>query len=489
MGRPSLLRHLWSLAVEEQFYLVWPLLFCLLMRAPRLALPSVLTGILASSLWMAALYQPDADPSRLYYGTDTRAAGILIGVALAFCLGSSAPVTRTHLAVWDASGLIAPGVLMACLFCINEYQSFLYHGGFAVTGLATAGLIAAVVRAPDSLAGTCFAWEPLRWIGVRAYGLYLWHFPIFMLTRPQLDVPFGGVLLLVVRMSLTVLIAALSYELLELPIRRGAIERMWAAWHVARGAERRLLGACGIASACGVLIVFAALGALLFAAEPPRPPAYLASVPCPGAVSTEAKAILLGSAAPATQVSAAATSYSTVATTSIRDEPVTAIGDSVMLGVHDQLLRVLGTNALIDAELGRQARQVPALLRRLREAGQIHPVVILHIGDNGIFSAGLFDQIMAELADAHEVLVVNVKVPRQWETPNNDMLAEAVKRYRNAVLVDWHAASANQPEIFWKDGLHLRPEGATVYAGLIERALRGAPRAAVQASDLAAARR
>ena len=472
MGRPPLLRHLWSLAVEEQFYLVWPLLFCLLMRAPRLALPIVLTGIAASALWMAALYEPEADPSRLYYGTDTRAAGILIGAALAFLRRPTMSVARTSLPAWNVASLIAVGVLTSCLVCITEYQALLYNGGFALTGLVTATLIVTVARVPHSLVGVCFAWAPLRWIGVRSYGLYLWHFPIFMLTRPQLDIPFDGMGLLGMRLGLTVLIAALSYKALELPIRRGALERFWHAWRTAHGADRQLLGACGVATAGALAIGSVTLGALLFAAEAPPPPALFASIPSPVIAPAKVLPASQASTLPMAHVAASVVTSSTTPASDLPDDSITAIGDSVMLGVRDQLLRVLGTNVLVDAELGRQPRQVPALLRRLRAMGQLHPVVILHIGDNGIFSERLFDRIMAELAEAREVLIVNVKVPRQWEPPNNDMLAKAVTRYPNAVLVDWHAASVDRPEIFWKDGLHLRPEGAVVYAGLIEQAVR-----------------
>ena len=235
----------------------------------------------------------------------------------------------------------------------------------------------------------------------------------------------------------------------------------------------RLLGTCGVAATGALATVFAMLGVLLFAAEAPPPPASFASTPPPAVAPTNVLPAAQDFAAPTAHVAVAVLPCATTPVSPVPDASVTAIGDSVMLGVREQLLRVLGSNVLVDAELGRQPRQVPALLRRLRAAGQIHPVVILHLGDNGIFSESVFDRIMAELAEAREVLIVNVKVPRQWETPNNEMLAEAVKRYPNAVLVDWHAASVNRPGIFWKDGLHLRPEGAVVYADLIERALHG----------------
>jgi hypothetical protein len=171
-----------------------------------------------------------------------------------------------------------------------------------------------------------------------------------------------------------------------------------------------------------------------------------------------------------TQTAATASPCATTANT-ISGAKIVAIGDSVMLGVRDELRRMLGTNVIVDAAVGRQARHALAEVRKLHAAGQIRPIVILHIGANGFISANMFDKIMAELADAREVLVLNVKVPRPWETPNNEMLAEAIPRYPKAVLVDWHAASENRPEIFWKDGHHLRPQGASIYTDLIAQAL------------------
>ena len=561
-GRPSLLRHLWSLAVEEQFYLLWPLVFVILMRGyghrahsepqrtqrdscprpvhrPRqkefhsvisarlralCVLPPAfvlaIAGATAAACWMAVQYEPDIDPSRIYYGTDTRASGILIGAALAFLrkyatagrgrrprcsdragTGGALPA-RAAPYLTNLAGLAAVGVLTICFLRLSEFQPFLYRGGFVLTSLATAALIAAIVQRPESMAGRIFAWSPLRWLGVRSYGIYLWHFPVFMVTRPQLDVPLDGAGLFTVRLFLTVSIAALSYRFLELPLRQGAIGNFRCAWRAAHGRERRRLTTCGVAVASAAAALFLVLGTLLFTAEVP-PPAYLTAlqasdtamdvsgragppVPPQPLEAVRAAVRQTHGEAPAPYLNATIDGEANVQVTvdpspsppipvadTISGTEIVAIGDSVMLGVRNELLRVLGANVLVDAEIGRQARHALAAVQKLRQEGKIRPVVILHLGANGFISAGMFDQIMAELADAREVLVLNVKVPRPWETPNNRMLAEAVRRYPKAVLVDWHAASENHPEIFWKDGHHLRLKGAAVYADLIAQALHG----------------
>jgi hypothetical protein len=149
---------------------------------------------------------------------------------------------------------------------------------------------------------------------------------------------------------------------------------------------------------------------------------------------------------------------------------VLAIGDSVMIGAAKQLRSVIG-DIEVDAKVSRQAVTTVKLVRARRDAGQLGDVVIIHIGTNGPFSAQRFDEIMAQLVDVRRVVVVTVKVPRRWEAPNNSMLVEGVARYPNAVLVDWRAASADHPELFARDGIHLRPAGARLFVDLIAAAV------------------
>src|SRR5919199_276647 len=252
VGRPSLLQHLWSLAVEEQFYVLWPLLFAAGMSwgvscwRKRRLLVGVIVGAASSALLMAILYRPEVDPSRLYYGTDTRATALLVGVALAFVWAPGRSRTRTGWTLallFDIAGLAALGGLVWFCAWLDESQSFLYQGGFALVALTSAVLIAAVVHPQARLGAGLLGRQPLRWIGLRSYGIYLWHWPIFMVTRPGLDVPLDGLPLLALRLAATVVLAALSYRYVETPIRTGALGRAWRALREARGARRWRLGA------------------------------------------------------------------------------------------------------------------------------------------------------------------------------------------------------------------------------------------------------
>jgi len=158
-----------------------------------------------------------------------------------------------------------------------------------------------------------------------------------------------------------------------------------------------------------------------------------------------------------------ATSY---VTTPWGDARVTAIGDSVMMGAVRELQRVF-VDVNIDVLLGRSAINTVEVLRQRRAAGQLGSVVVIHVGNNGIFSVAMFDEGMRALDGAEQVIFVNDRVPRQWEHPNNVMLTENVRRYPKAVLVDWYATTQDHPELFWNDGMHLRPDGAKLYAELI----------------------
>ncbi len=523
VGRPSLLEHLWSLAVEEQFYLLWPLVFWIGIsfgatrwRRRRLLLVA-LGGAVLSVIMMAALYVPGVDPSRLYYGTDTRAAGLLVGAALALVWMPKSPMGRGScptdrrfrldrarrsgtwgrlrrrwgwtVPMWlDAVGLLALGALVVFCLRLGEFQPFLYRGGLAAVSLATAALIVAVAHPYTRLGRGLLGWRPLRWIGERSYGIYLWHWPVFMVTRPQLDVPFDGAPLLVVRLAATVGLAHLSYRYVEKPIRSGALGRRWRSLRQARGFKRWDLGVCYAGAVIPALALSVALGIAVAHAKPPETPDYLAEKaihtseqPPPTATTREqdsgaqqsrpqpvqrAEAGNYAVAKPETEKTPAASDEARATT-----GPVSAIGDSVMLGAAAQLDKDVDRLSVMDAEVGMQVATAIDVLATRAAAGQIGEVVIVHLGNNGTFTAEQFDEMMRVLSGANKVIFVNVKVPRAWEAPNNEVLADGVGRHDRAVLVDWYAASVDHPEFFAEDGIHLQPAGQRVYSDLISAEL------------------
>jgi hypothetical protein len=505
---------------------------------------------------MAVLYVPGVDPSRVYYGTDTRATGLLFGAALAFLwsqAGKYRPADNRHQRLglpsrsrfrrrwgWvvptllDLLGLAALGGLVWFCLQLGEFQPFLYRGGFAVVALTTAVAIMAVVHPRTRLGtGLLLGWGPLRWIGERSYGIYLWHWPVFTITRPGLDVPLEGLPLLVLRLTATVLLAHLSYRYVEEPIRRGALGHAWKELREARGRRRVHLRRRWAGAVASGLTFCAVLGIAVAQAEPPDQPSYLSSMKAvhtaeavPGASASKVESPPTDEAPPprrpqktrwtpagsakdpqnprpetggetgaagsrtnkdasgaeprnenrsatSSEMAAHERRVPDAARTGEQEltGSVSAIGDSVMLGAVGGLQNDIQGLRVVDAEVGMQVYTAIDILRARSASGQLGEVVVVHLGSNGTFSKEQFDEIMELLAGVDRVVFVNVKVPRVWEQPNNRVIYEGVQRYHNAVLVDWNSASASRPELFYGDGFHLKPTGQRVYANLISASL------------------
>ncbi len=282
---PAPLDHLWSLAVEEQFYLLWPLLLlgALLLLRRRNGSPAWLimpTGLLAaaSAVAMWAWYVPGLDPTRVYEGTDTRAFGLLIGAMLALAWPSPGARRGAHgvskhgvskysatgpripakfaRPLLDAAGLAGLAVIGVLVWRVGQYSPFSYRGGLVLLSVATAAVVAATAY-PASLVGRALGWAPLRWIGVRSYGIYLWHFPVIVLTTKPNTRP--SPVQAILQIAACVLLAALSWQLVEEPIRHGAIGRAWARLRAAglrdRLAQSTVGGVAAAAGTCGVIVV------------------------------------------------------------------------------------------------------------------------------------------------------------------------------------------------------------------------------------------
>ncbi|HKU39181.1 MAG TPA: acyltransferase family protein, partial [Polyangiales bacterium] len=490
-GRPSLLKHFWSLAIEQQFYLLWPAVFSLfLMRIPRWVAVSLLVcAAAASAAWMGYLFNPDTDPSRLYFGTDTRASGILLGAALALLQPMAANVSPTSwwATLREAAGIIGLGCIIVASFVLDEFDPPLYLGGFFGIALATVAVIAAAVAQDSPIVGRVLRTEPLRWLGLRSYSLYLWHFPVFMVSRPELDLPLTGWPALVLRVGIALICSELSYRYIETPVRDGALTRLWAYLTRDHGPLRFVLvGAWALSIGALCVEVGAARSPQLdpqtgevWLARPAADPVQLvaADEPAIDDVITEPLAVHGGrrpqqQAAPAPaqpKAQPAAAHLSSVAPPQpapVKATRVLAIGDSVMLGAARHL-HAPGAQITVDAMVGRQASAVLDLLAERRAEGPLPPLVVVHIGNNGTLREQQFEAMMRLLADVPQVVFVNTKVPRRWQDPNNAVLAAGARRHARVRLVDWLSYSEGHPEWFRKDGYHLLPVGAEAYAALL----------------------
>ncbi len=463
-GRPSLFLHLWSLAVEEQFYLLWPPIMAAgiaLFGRSRLLI-GVLAGIVGSTILAWVLFEPFTDPSRIYYGTDTRAVGLLAGVALAFAWPASRlrPLTqRRPRVVLEAAGLAALAVLALALARLGELDAELYQGGFLWVALATA-VVVAVAAHPSSWLGKAFGLAPLVWLGLRSYGIYLWHWPIIMLTRPEEDVPLDGVPLATLQIALTILAASLSYRFVETPIRRGGLRALRDGLRRDSTAFPRR-ARIAAASTCAVALVAVGIAVALLPRENPVIPGLTATA---SGIAQQPTALGpdLTKSRPGGPLARAAP---------VADfEPVLAVGDSVMLGASGVLRPALGRGAVVDAAVSRQfpkgAETVLAGLRSRKPK-----TVVIHLGNNGYVQFEDLADLLDRLKDVPRVVLVNVRVPLQWEKSVNDALEYADGHWDNVVLVDWSAITDRRPQIL-VDGAHMSPEGAKVYAREIAKAVR-----------------
>lgn len=498
ISRPPLLQHLWSLAIEEQFYLLWPIAAYALIRVGGRAGLGVIALALsaASTVWMAYLAgtrgYPDVDPSRIYFGTDTHCMGLLLGAALASVWhpwhASKTPGRLVNVAL-TALGAVALAGVAAAYVAVGERSPLLYRGGFLAVSLVVCGLIVAASH-PGSAFGRLLGMQPLRWMGERSYGLYLWHWPIFVMTRPGLDVPVEGAANLALRLVLTALVAELSYRFVEHPIRTGALGALASRWRLAAGPSRRALAWRGVAAAIPVLAVVTLAGTALAVMPASTSPAVAPDVAAAMGIENggpmkvtierstarapETSAVALAGSDPApggTSIASvpAPTTGAAMPVASLNTGGLTAVGDSVLLGARFQLERSI-RGAQTDAEVGRQAAAILQRTRELQTEQLLAPTVLLHLGTNGYVTESQLRRSLRELADRHRVIVVNANAPRRWVPENNDMLARVVREYRNAVLVDWAAMSLEHPEFFASDHIHLSPSGQRAFVAEVIRA-------------------
>ena len=480
-GRPPLLQHLWSLSVEEQFYLLWPPAVVLLLRrrATREHIAAVaLGGAAASALLMAVLYR-HGHASSVYFGTHTHAEGLLIGCALAAAVPPwrmTAHVAPRARRILERSGVVAMGLVVTGLVTLGFNSSFTYRGGMLLVDLATAVVVATVAH-PASRLGAGLARQPLRWLGLRSYSLYLWHWPIFEMTRPGPDLAWSTVPDVLLRLSLTAAAAELTYRYVEQPWRYG---RAQFAWRVRLASLARWQ----IATAALTPIVLIAL--LLTTAPAPSEPPILATGSTPAArsipvtpptlvVSAPPPLIALPppTTTPSTTTASTTTAPPSPAALIAASEPVLAFGDSVMLAVAPTLSAAFGPAITVDAAVGRQVDAGVARMAAYRAYGVLgrYKSVVVALGTNGAWSPALFNQIAAIVAGIPHVVVVNVHGRLPWAAPDNTVLAQGVAAHRPQMkLVDWNVA-AFAPGVLYPDEIHPNAAGSAIYVHLIQRAL------------------
>jgi hypothetical protein len=457
-----MLKHLWSLAVEEQFYIFWPAiaLFAYRWRGARAVGLVALGGAVLSTLAMLTGsiigdMPAAADPSRLYFGTDTHAMGVCVGAALAVIWrpGRTSPVLAGQArGVISAAGVVGLLLLVAMFMGLGEFSTFLYRGGFLVVALVSAVVVAAASHRGVPF-GTWLGIRPMRWIGERSYGIYLWHWPLFLVTRPGVDIPLDGVPALLARLALLLGIAELSYRYVEMPVRRGAMARVWRR---VRDGELPQPSRVVLASGVAVALLVSFTGFRVLTAPAPA---------VAGGLSAEQLSALPPARAPLEK------DFARMAAADEMDPraKVTAFGDSVMLGAAGTLESET-FNLDLHAKVATQAADVVASISDQVAAGQLRDTVVLHVGNNGIVTEEQLRAMLDQLSGAQKVVLVNVRVPRPWMKPNNALIASVATDYPNVVVADWAKASKGNRDYMVSDGVHLTGKGAQAYTRVIAEA-------------------
>jgi peptidoglycan/LPS O-acetylase OafA/YrhL len=487
-GPPPPLQHLWSLAIEEQFYLAWPLILglVLLVLETRRARASVAwAGAAASALLMAILYTPGADPSRVYYGTDTHATALLVGSAIALTwplatmTAASGELTRRL----DFAGMAGLAVLAWAVGHFSGADAAVYPAGLGIAALAAAGLILAAA-APGTI-GALLSLPPLRWLGVRSYGIYLWHWPVIAIAVAVTGQRTGNVGLWIIEAGVAIGLAAASWRWIETPILHNGFRATYrtcqrALTESVRAARRSPMQALPVVATVAVAAVAGTAGYGVLHAPGNGISGLMRQVAQGERISAATRSLKVrgkatGPARPAPGEAPApggtpAPSPNSPVSRKVPGRQVTAIGDSVMLAAAAQLHAAL-PGIYIDAQVSRQMSAGLMEIQHLAADGLLRRVVIVGLGTNGTVTRGQVRQLLAEVGPHRKLVLVNTYEARPWEHEVNSVIAAAAHDYPNVVLANWRATIAHRTELLWGDKVHPRPPGARLYAKVVAAAV------------------
>jgi len=447
IGRPPLLQHTWSLAVETQFYLVWPLiLLFVLKRFGKNVIPGAALGIATFSgaaLLLLSFRLDDANAqnvSHVYFGTDTHSIGLFLGAALAV---SWVPQNLTTNIVQraqdfiDGIGVVGFLGLISCFLFIDENNPSLYRLAFPLAGIFGCAIIMSVVH-PASRFAPVLTTPVFLWIGKRSYAIYLWHWIIFQVTRPTVDLTGQPWALYALRLLIVFALADISLRWVELPFRNDQVSS-WFRGMKYRTTKVRVRQQITVSISIIALVIATSLVSFNAIAKSDR----------------LQKALEESLNQPQTQT---AMSPSTV-------PGLWVTGDSVILGIRYELAQTQPID-LINARVGRQAPELIAAIEHDISKVPNSPIV-LNLGNNNRLAEAEVAKIFELIKNQPQIIVVNTAVPRGWRDENDGLIAKYAQKYSQASVVDWRKISDGHPEYFAPDGVHLVPEGIKAYVSAI----------------------
>ena len=451
IGRPPLLQHTWSLGVEAQFYLVWPLILLLVLRyfgKNKIPGAALLIAAFSGIALLVVSLQIDAasgsQVSHVYFGTDTHSIGLFLGAALAvrwIPQNLQETVSRKAQDFIDGIGVFGfLGIIAAFLF-IDETDPTLYKLAFPLAGIFGCAIITSVVH-PASRFAPILSSKPFIWIGERSYAIYLWHWVIFQVTRPNYDLEGSDWALVALRILVVFALADISLRLVELPVRSGLID-YWFKGMKYRTKRVQIRQKFGV-----LLIVISILGS---------------------AASVASSAIIKGDRQLAELKEQLQPPIDMQPLPTDGTNPgLWVTGDSVILGIRFELdsRHDIG---LINARVGRQAPELLEVITNDKE-NMSTATIVLNLGNNNKLSEAQVAAIFEEIKNQPRIVVVNTAVPRPWRDDNNALISQYAATY-GAYLVDWASISEGHSEYFGPDGVHLSPAGVRSYVEAISAQL------------------
>lgn len=452
IGRPPLLQHTWSLAVEAQFYLIWPLVLLFILRyfgkrnISIAALAIALASGIALFIYSVRIDTHESAVSHVYFGTDTHSIGLFLGSALAVSWhpqNLTKEITKRAQDFIDLIGVVGLLGLLSTFLFINESDPTLYRIAFPLSAIFGCATLISVVH-PASRFAPILSIKPMIWIGERSYGIYLWHWIVFQLTRPSIDLVGDDWALYALRILVVFALADISLRYVELPVRKGYFE-LWFRGMKYRTKSVRLRQKIGT-----VLVIVATLS--------------LASAASITGLNRADQIARQEAAAKISQESQSGGSQDGVVT-SLSTPGLWVTGDSVILGIRNVLAKYQKIE-LINARVGRQIGELIEVAKTDQQYVSKSPVV-LNMGNNNKLSESDVIALMEIVKNQPRIVVVNTAVPRPWKDSNNELITKIVSRYPNTTVIDWNQISTNHPEFFAEDGVHLNPPGVNAYVSAI----------------------
>ena len=450
ISRPPLLQHTWSLGVEAQFYLIWPLILLLVLRQfGKAKIPGAALFIAAISGIALLLVSFEVDAanasqvSHVYFGTDTHSIGLFLGAALAVSWvpqNLQEQVNRRAQDFIDGIGVIGFVGLLGVFLLVNENDPTLYKLAFPLAGLFGCAILTSIVH-PASRFAPILSSKIAVWIGERSYAIYLWHWVVFQLTRPAVDLEGSTWALYTLRILVVFALADISLRLVELPVRSGLVEYWFKGMKYRTKNVQRRQKSTVVAS-----LLLLILGTSYISAN-----AISQSDKEMVIIKQQLEQPIQPSEPTATQAGG-----------------LWVTGDSVILGIHYEL-DARSNIAIINARVGRQAPELIEVMRA-DKANAPDSTVIFNLGNNNKLTSDQVSAVFEEVKNQPRIIVVNTAVPRGWRDENNALIAQYAALY-GATVVDWAAISAGHPEYFAPDGVHLVPAGVRAYVDAITATL------------------